>query len=348
MSTVYIGGASIDEHGNAHGGQAGNQSGRELKKQSWYLHAKGWRVFRAKSGTVAAGIARCMKAAIANRKIGYDQYERNTLYNQAKPFGFDVSKVTTPCETDCSALVRVCCAYAGIMLSNFRTSDEASKLLNSGAFTEMTGDRYTKKSAYLMAGDILVTRTKGHTVVVLNDGSKAKEEGKGKREKGKGIARGDEGEAVVAMQQLLLAWDPASLPRYGADGDFGGETEAALEAFQKSAGLPVTGIYDDATKAALTAAVQKPSPLGEGGPHSGSEEVVSLPAAPSPRTVEITGGSLNVRSALGYDTRVLGVAHKGDRLPYQGETRQAEGRDWFLVEYKSGNGWVSSKYARIV
>ena len=49
MATVYVGGASIDENGHAHGGKAGNQTGRELRKQKWYKHKKGWRVFRAKS-----------------------------------------------------------------------------------------------------------------------------------------------------------------------------------------------------------------------------------------------------------------------------------------------------------
>ena len=36
MATVYVYGASIDENGKAHGGQAGNQTGRELRKQKWY------------------------------------------------------------------------------------------------------------------------------------------------------------------------------------------------------------------------------------------------------------------------------------------------------------------------
>ena len=42
MATVYVYGASIDENGKAHGGQAGNQTGRELKKQKWYKHDKTW------------------------------------------------------------------------------------------------------------------------------------------------------------------------------------------------------------------------------------------------------------------------------------------------------------------
>ncbi len=68
MATVYIGGASIDERGKASGGQAGNQSGRELRRQAYYDHAKEWYVFRAKSPAVREDIALAMERAIANRQ----------------------------------------------------------------------------------------------------------------------------------------------------------------------------------------------------------------------------------------------------------------------------------------
>ncbi|MDO4866148.1 MAG: peptidoglycan-binding protein [Clostridia bacterium] len=138
-----------------------------------------------------------------------------------------------------------------------------------------------------------------------------------------GLSRGDEGSAVIQMQRALLIWNANCLPKWGADGDFGEETEDALKAYQKLAGLPVTGVYDDATREALTS-------IGK------SKQVV------------ITGGSLNVRSAPGTaSSRVLGVAHKGDKLPYQGAAQAVEGRDWYLVVYKGENAWVSSKYSRI-
>ena len=129
---IYVGSASIDERGKAHGGKAGDQTGREVKKQLWYLHSKGWRVFRARDRQVALDIAKAMKRAISNSKIGYDQYQRNTLYTQAAKVGFDPGLVKTACETDCSALVRVCCAYAGIMdiPASFRTGNHTAPTLN--------------------------------------------------------------------------------------------------------------------------------------------------------------------------------------------------------------------------
>lgn len=171
---VKIGSARIDENNHAKGGKAGDQTGKEVSTQSWYKHSKGWRVFRAKNSALAEKIATDMQYACDNNNIGYDQGQRNTLYNVAKPFGFNCKDVNKKCETDCSALVRVCCAYAGIMLPNFRTTTEPSILLNSGYFMEMKGKQYTDSSDYLMRGDILCTKTQGHTVIVLNDGSKIK------------------------------------------------------------------------------------------------------------------------------------------------------------------------------
>ena len=95
IMAVKVGSARIDENGKAHGGQAGDQTGKEVSTQSWYLHSKGWRVFRAKNPSVAEKIAQCMERACKNSKIGYDQYQRHTLYKAAEPLGFDVSKVTT-------------------------------------------------------------------------------------------------------------------------------------------------------------------------------------------------------------------------------------------------------------
>ena len=79
-------------------------------------------------------------------------------------------------ETDCSALVRVCVNYAGIAAGDFRTTNEASVLTATGAFEKRTDDAHCKKSARLLRGDILVTKTQGHTVVVLSDGSEARKE----------------------------------------------------------------------------------------------------------------------------------------------------------------------------
>ena len=62
---------------------------------------------------------------------------------------------------------------------------------------------------------------------------------------------GDAGEAVKAMQTMLIACG-YSCGSYGADAQFGSATESALKKFQKAKGLDVDGYYGPKSKAALT------------------------------------------------------------------------------------------------
>lgn len=172
MGVVYLAHAVGDEHGKASGGEAGNQNGRELRTQVWYKNEKGWIVLRPKDPEVAKKLVYDVKAAVNNMNIGYDQSQRNTLYSKAEKVGFDCAKVTTPCECDCSALVLVCLAYAGIKVSTFSTASEVNTLMKTGKFEKLTDEKYTEQSDYLKAGDILVTKVKGHTAIVINDGGK--------------------------------------------------------------------------------------------------------------------------------------------------------------------------------
>lgn len=171
---VMIGSARIDENGNAHGGKAGDQkNGREVSTQEWYKHSKGWRVFRCKDPAKAEIIAKTMEWACESDLIGYDQYQRNTLYNELKLYAFEKYYLSKAVETDCSALVRVCLAFAGIDVpADFYTGGMAKQMLATGEIVEMPGSKYTDKPEYLGRGDILVTKTKGHTVVVLTNGEK--------------------------------------------------------------------------------------------------------------------------------------------------------------------------------
>lgn len=244
---VIIGSARGDENGGATGGKAGDQTGREVSTQDWYKHSKGWLVFRPKSAGAAEKIAWDMQAACDNPHIGYDQNDRLTLYDAAKAVGFDCAKVETNCETDCSALVRVCCAYAGIDLPNFNTAGEPRILRESGAFDELTGTKYSDSPDYLRRGDILCTATQAHTAVVLTDGPKAYDTSD------RTLKRGDKGEDVVEMQKLLLA-NGYSVGPDGADGDFGKNTEKAVKSFQMHHNLTADGVCGPATWKALRAA----------------------------------------------------------------------------------------------
>lgn len=247
--TVYIGHAVGDEHHKSKGGEAGNQ-GDELRKSKWYLNTKGWRCFRAPKN--AKLIADDMRYAIANKNIGYDQSQRNTLWNAAAKVGYNCSLVTVPCETDCSALVRVCIAYAGYVTPNFNTVSEPTRLLSAG-FVEMIGEKYTTMPDYLCEGDILVTKTKGHTVVVLNDGDKANEPEPGAYVFTRLLKYGCVGEDVIELKELLIAHgfskgitvDTASSKRFGS------ATKRRVKEFQKSVNIKVDGIAGHDTIIAL-------------------------------------------------------------------------------------------------
>ena len=163
---VIIGSARHDEHGNCYsGGKAGDQTGQEVSTQKFYNHSKGWNVLRAKDNKVAEKLAEAMKIACGNKNIGYDQSERYGIIKH----GIN-TKVKTEC--DCSSLVRACIIYAsGKDVGDFNTSNERSVILKSGLFDDM--GTY-KVGDTLYNGDILVTRTKGHTVIVVSGAKKSK------------------------------------------------------------------------------------------------------------------------------------------------------------------------------
>ena len=163
---VIIGSARHDEHGNCYsGGKSGDQTGQEVSTQKFYNHSNGWNVLRAKDNKVAEKLAEAMHIACGNKNIGYDQSERYGVIKH----GIN-TKVKTEC--DCSSLVRACIIYAsGKDVGDFNTSNERPVILRSGLFDDM--GTY-KVGDTLYNGDILVTRTKGHTVIVVSGAKKSK------------------------------------------------------------------------------------------------------------------------------------------------------------------------------
>jgi peptidoglycan hydrolase-like protein with peptidoglycan-binding domain len=69
------------------------------------------------------------------------------------------------------------------------------------------------------------------------------------------LRRGDKGKAVEDVQLALMKLDGNALPKYGADGDFGGETEAAIVDFQTANGLLIERISEHTSESAEKGAV---------------------------------------------------------------------------------------------
>lgn len=163
--------ASIDERGNIVGGKAGDQTGKEVCTRSYY--SKGWNVVvRMKTPTMREKVADCMVKAVDNNYIGYNQARRMTLINYARNVGYDPSKVTTPCDCDCSSLVTLACIYAGIREASLivggnaaTTSTLRKRLQATGAVDVFTTKDYTASDSNLIRGDILI-KEGSHTAVV--------------------------------------------------------------------------------------------------------------------------------------------------------------------------------------
>ena len=167
--SIMVGSARIDERGNASGGAAGDQKQTsatndltgEVSMQKMYFHSKGWYILRPKSAAHAVKMADLMKAACNNANIGYDQGNRLGVVQHGI-----MTAVKTEC--DCSSLVREVVKEAtGKDPGNFTTANEAASLEATGLFESKRS--YVSQSATpVYDGDVLVTKAKGHTVIVVS------------------------------------------------------------------------------------------------------------------------------------------------------------------------------------
>ena len=253
---VRIGHASIDENGRATGGAAGDQTGKEVCIRTWY--AKGWKVLlRAKDPAVRKKIALACIAVCKNDNTGYDQSGRNTLLTQGQKVDWDFEEIDIPNESDCSSLVAACVQAAGVDIwdgGNAPTTSTLEYVLTAtGAFEALRDSKYLTGTDYLLEGDILL-KPGSHVVMVLDDGAKALHMEENipvyYSVRLPQLAKGMKGDTVKVMQQLLLAKD-YELPKFGADGDFGAETENALLLYQEDMSIKPNAKCDPDTWGAL-------------------------------------------------------------------------------------------------
>lgn len=86
------------------------------------------------------------------------------------------------------------------------------------------------------------------------------------------LTAGQRGEGVKALQKLLLGAGFA-LPRFGADGVFGGETLSALRLAREKLGLPVTDEADEELLNALRESLQKQPEQAESAPREATDSL---------------------------------------------------------------------------
>ena len=132
-----------------------------------------------------------------------------------------------------------------------------------------------------------------------------------------------------------------ALPKYGADSEFGTETEKALLAFQKKASLDADGKYGDKTHAALMDAVAD----DDGQPETPEQPVPDEPAPVGTTVVIVSeGGKVNVRSGNGTEYERLSTAAK-DGASFERVATAENG--WHAIVVNGRVGWVSGKYAKL-
>lgn len=235
---TIIGSARIDERGKASGGKAGDQKQKsspdykgEVSMQNFYVSSKGWYILRAKNPDIASKIALAMTIACNNPNIGYNQARRLDIIKAG-------THATQPTSCDCSSLVRQCIREAGVEVGNFTTANEASVLVATGRFTKLT---YTKGSP-LYLGDILVTKTKGHTVVVTSGATRSQNAIATPT-----VKMGSRGNNARFLQHNLnqCGYDLEE------DGIFGKLSTAALVRWQHANGLTADGIYGKKSEAKM-------------------------------------------------------------------------------------------------
>lgn len=196
---VIIGSARIDERGKASGGAAGDQKQTgtddykgEVSLQPFYNHKKGWYVLRPKDPAIAEKIAELMILACNNKNIGYNQNQR---------LGIIKNGIMTdiPTECDCGTTVRECVKEAsGVDPGNFTTANEVDVLKKTGLFDP---PRAYVTGTTLYPGDVLVTKTKGHTAIVVSGAIRKASGGSGAKttEKEKSVEQ-------IAKEVLLGKW----------------------------------------------------------------------------------------------------------------------------------------------
>lgn len=132
--------ASIGENGKAVGGKAGDQTGREVRVGNYYYFGQN-EVLRFKSAVYGRIAGKIAKELANNAAIGYNQAQRNTLYDVAKACGWNKNrlnkalkdvKVNCDCSSFCSTVINLAIGKQVVGCDTTRTIAEDA--LGSGYF----------------------------------------------------------------------------------------------------------------------------------------------------------------------------------------------------------------------
>ena len=167
------------------------------------------------------------------------------------------------------------------------------------------------------------------------------------------LKKGAKGTDVKALQEFLMQLGYA-LPEYGADGDFGNETETALKKLQARAGVKQDGVYGSETHKALMDATadndagkeseQPDEPEQPNKPEQPEEPTQpDAPDTPTTKRVRIVcgSGSVNIRAGNGTQYDRITAVQNGASLEWVATAENG----WHAVVVNARVGWASGKYS---
>lgn len=155
------------------------------------------------------------------------------------------------------------------------------------------------------------------------------------------LVKGDEGDDVKELQQNLIALG-YDLGSYGADGEFGSKTDAAVRAFQQAEGLGVDGKFGAKSLAAMEAALaalDEKQPAQEEKP---AQETTT--DSTGGKMILITGKSVNARVGDSTDYDSVGHLSLGDKIEYVATAPNG----WHAGRWNKRIVWVSPLYSSIL
>lgn len=147
------------------------------------------------------------------------------------------------------------------------------------------------------------------------------------------LRKGMQGDDVKELQEGLMKIG-YSLPKYGADGDFGGETETAVKSLQTKAGLTADGIYGANTHKALMEALADDEPDPE----------PIIPVEKTAKLVVSCDSSARIRSGDSTNYNIITTVKKGTMLTPIFDTSDKpiqSSNKWYAVKINNVIGWIS-------